>query len=148
MKYGKLCSIIGILFLLSVGYGTTEGDTVMKTNQPQNTEHNKPGESVLVIEGLVIEKTQSPGNQILVAANLYREMLANKTKEEIEVISMKEDLAYYRIETEIFNKVEVGMEVVIFLNTSNEQLEMYPPIRFPESVEIKTTSSYSIDFVT
>ncbi|MGJ9458150.1 hypothetical protein [Oceanobacillus sp. CF4.6] len=143
MNYQTIIFPLAILLLCIAGCGTTTNETVdVNTNQTGTIDQTE-SEEWITMEGIVIEKKTEPEYQLLVVPNLDKEPFSTKSEEELQSIAMQQDGAYYRIGAEIFNNVEVGTAVVISLDPSKPQLEMAPPIRFPEDIEIKAHSTTS-----
>jgi hypothetical protein len=86
-------------------------------------------------EGIIVQKRQKEDrHQLLVIPNAKEEDISNKTVEELIVLAEKKDGAYYYVDSQEFNELDVGTQVIVYWNAPNQE-DSAPPQRVAEKIE-------------
>jgi len=90
------------------------------------------------VQGLVMDKkviAQDESNRILVAANLSKNAINTYSMDEwFAKAEQNRELAWYKIDKEVFDKLHIGQPVAI--RAAAMQLDSLPPIRFSITAQI------------
>lgn len=86
-------------------------------------------------EGIIGQKEQKlDGCQLLVIPSTKEEDISNKSVEELVRMAQQKDGAYYYVTTDVANDLEVGTQVKVYWNGSQNDSD--PPQRTAEKIEI------------
>ena len=102
------------------------------TGQQEQSSNN----SLLEQEGVIVEikENQDRWNRILVVPNINEEDISSKKNDELIELAQEKEGAYYGLEPEKFEELEVGTHVIVYWNGSQEDSD--PPQRRAEKIEI------------